>query len=129
MGFFKTPQERRHGERAKSAFRAHGRCRLLTRDQEGATSPDGIHWRPLKENPIMPWYSDTMAAAFSDARRRGSRAKGVTTRCKADLGEPRRPMMGRNSLGRTEEALLAEEHKPSDDEEGDAQEDQARLLE
>jgi len=34
----------------------------------GATSPDGIHWRPLPENPIMPWYKDTQTAAFWDDR-------------------------------------------------------------
>jgi len=32
----------------------------------GAVSPDGIHWTPLDENPIMNWYCDAPNVAFWD---------------------------------------------------------------
>ena len=34
----------------------------------GATSPDGIHWTPVENNPIMPWYKDNPMTAFWDDR-------------------------------------------------------------
>ena len=34
----------------------------------GATSPDGIHWTPLAENPIMPFYKDSQNVVWWDDR-------------------------------------------------------------
>ena len=69
-----------------------------------------------------PTRSTLSAATGGSARRR----------CRSFYSQARRMVAcpkSAASLGRTKDALPAEEHKPSDDEEGEAQEDQARLLE
>ena len=67
-GIFKDPNEQDPGRRYKMLFSCNPDGTAATWMTSAAFSPDGIHWTPSSQTPLIP-FSDTQVCPFWDRQR------------------------------------------------------------